>query len=385
MRSSSPPPGPTPTATVRALAYTDLTPAPAVGDRVLLNVAALDRGLGTGGYALVVAVLDPAGRVSAQPPQPAGHLVKARYLPLQAMVAGADEQGSPHHELLARRRLPGRAAGGGGRPALGPRPDRRWPSPHDRPGTRVVYVMTDQGALPLAFSRSYAELREAGLLAGSVTVGQAFGGDLEAVTVHSGLLAARLALAADLVVLTQGPGNLGTGTRWGFSGVAAGEAVNAAAVLGGRPVGSLRVSAADPRERHRGVSHHSLTAYGRVALMRCAIAVPDFGAEPGLEGLVEPVARAAALLERRHDLVPVDLDRPAQPAGRLTDPAVQHGPRGPGRPGLLPGRRRGRAARRDVSLTLRVRGYCGAWVNSRSTTITRVSWGATDGVGLPSG
>ena len=67
---------------------------------MLLNVAALDRGLGTGGYALVVAVLGPDGRSAAQPPQPAGHLVKARYMPLQAMVAGADEQGSPHHELL---------------------------------------------------------------------------------------------------------------------------------------------------------------------------------------------------------------------------------------------------------------------------------------------
>ena len=79
--------------------------------------------------------------------------------------------------------------------------------------------MTDQGALPLAFSRQVAQLRDAGLLAGTVTVGQAFGGDLEAVTVHSGLLAAHLALRADLVVVTQGPGNLGTGTRWGFSGV----------------------------------------------------------------------------------------------------------------------------------------------------------------------
>ena len=68
------------------------------------------------------------------------------------------------------------------------------------------------------------------------------------------------------MVVAQGPGNLGTGTRWGFSGVAAGEAVNAAGVLGGRPVASLRVSGADPRERHRGMSHHSLTAYGRVAL-----------------------------------------------------------------------------------------------------------------------
>ena len=85
---------------MRAGVVTDLYVDPAVGDRVLLNVAALDRGLGTGGYALVVAVLDAAGRVAAQPPQPTGHLVKARYLPLQAMVAGADEQGSPHHELL---------------------------------------------------------------------------------------------------------------------------------------------------------------------------------------------------------------------------------------------------------------------------------------------
>ncbi len=290
---------------VRALAYTDLTPLPAVGDRVLLNVAALDRGLGTGGYALVVAVLDPAGRVSAQPPQPAGHLVKARYLPLQAMVAGADEQGSEHHELLRD------ADSLDGLPvvvadlhsALGP---VALAVAYDRPGTRVVYVMTDQGALPLAFSRSVAALREAGLLAGSVTVGQSFGGDLEAVTVHSGLLAARLALAADVVIVSQGPGNLGTGTRWGFSGVSAGEVVNASGVLGGRAVGSLRISAADPRDRHRGVSHHSLTAYGRVALLPCDIAVPDFRTEPDLTGLLEPVDRAMAQLAR-HRLVPVGL------------------------------------------------------------------------------
>ena len=108
-----------------------------------------------------------------------------------------------------------------------------------------------------------------------MTVGQAFGGDLEAVTVHSGLLAARLALQADVVVVSQGPGNLGTGTRWGFSGVGAGEAVNAAGILGGRPVGLLRISAADARERHRGISHHSLTAYGQVALLPADIAVPD--------------------------------------------------------------------------------------------------------------
>ncbi|HJQ89555.1 MAG TPA: DUF3866 family protein [Propionibacteriaceae bacterium] len=292
---------------VPALAYTDLMAAPAIGDRVLLNVAALERGLGTGGYALVIAVLDAAGGAIAQPPQPRGHLVKARYLPLQAMVAGADEQGSAHHELLAEAdsidEMPVIVADL--HSALAP---ILLAIEYDRPGTRVVYVMSDQGALPLAFSRSVAELRDSGLLAGTVSVGQAFGGDLEAVTLHSGLLAARLALDADLVVVTQGPGNLGTGTRWGFSGVNAGEAINAAAVLGGRPVGTLRISGADPRERHRGISHHSLTAYGRVALRQADIAVPDLAGDgsPAMVELASSVTTGVQQLSR-HRLVTVDL------------------------------------------------------------------------------
>jgi hypothetical protein len=297
-------------AETRALAYTALMATPDVGDRVLLNVAALDRGLGTGGYALVIAVLDPSGRVTAQPPQPAGHLIKARYLPLQAMVAGADEQGSEHHHTLRD------ADSIEGMPvvvadlhsALAP---ILLAIHYDRPGTRVVYVMTDQGALPLAFSRSVAELRSAGLLAGTVTVGQAFGGDLEAVSVHSGLLAARLALAADIAVVTQGPGNLGTGTRWGFSGVEAGEVVNAAGTLGGRPVGALRISGADERSRHRGLSHHSLTAYGRVALLPADLAVPDLAAAARLDisqsaevaNLAESVISGAASLTRHRQIL----------------------------------------------------------------------------------
>jgi hypothetical protein len=295
------------TTEIPALVYTDLMAIPTVGDRVLLNVAALERGLGTGGYALVIAVLDADGRVT-QPPQPAGHLIKARYLPLQAMVAGADEQGSAHHQLLAE------ADSIDGMPvivadlhsALAP---ILLAIADDRPGTRVVYVMSDQGALPLAFSRSVAELRASGLLAATVTVGQAFGGDLEAVTLHSGLLAARLALDAELVVVTQGPGNLGTGTRWGFSGVSAGEAINAAAILGGRPVGTLRISGADSRERHRGVSHHSLTAYGRVALCPADIAVPDLSDDgsPAMDELVEAVAANLQQLSSRHRLVTVNL------------------------------------------------------------------------------
>jgi hypothetical protein len=162
--------------------------------------------------------------------------------------------------------------------------------------------MTDGGALPLSFSRSVEELTTAGWLAATVTVGQAFGGDIEAVTLHTGLLAARHVLGADLAVVTQGPGNLGTGTRWGFSGVASGEAVNATATLGGRPVAALRISEADQRERHRGVSHHSLTALGRVALAPADVVVPRLDGAIGVE-----VASAVAALSPPHRLVDVDV------------------------------------------------------------------------------
>jgi hypothetical protein len=163
--------------------------------------------------------------------------------------------------------------------------------------------MQDGGALPAWFSRTVAGLRSADWLAGTVTTGQSFGGDLEAVTVHTGLLAARHVLGADVAIVTQGPGNLGTGTRWGYSGVAAGEAVNAVAALGGRPVASLRISFADQRERHQGVSHHSLTAYGRVALATADVIVPRLPGEQGSR-----VVSDAAGLSGRHRIVDVDVD-----------------------------------------------------------------------------
>lgn len=279
----------------RALAYPPLVGRPEPGDTVLLNTTALAMGLGTGGYAMVVAIPD---RLPEDPSGP-GHLVKARYTPLQATVQGADEQGSPHHEVLRD------ADSVSGMPVVVADLHSALPAIlcglfASRPGVRVAYVMTDGGALPAWFSMSAARLREIGWLCGVVTTGQSFGGDVEAVTLHTGLLAARHVLSADVAVVAQGPGNLGTGTRWGFSGVSTGEAVNAAAVLSGRPVASLRVSEGDARDRHRGVSHHSLTAYGRVALARAQVVVPEL---PGPFG--EQVIAAAAPLASRHDLVQV--------------------------------------------------------------------------------
>src|SRR6478609_7545156 len=219
---------------VRALGYVEVVGDLRPGTAVLLNTTALERGLGTGGLPVVVADLHSA---------------------LPAILAGLRETA---------------------------------------PSLRVAYVMTDGGALPIDFSRTVAGLRDAGWLDASITVGQAFGGDLEAVNVHTGLLAARHVVRADVVVVSQGPGNLGTGTRWGFSGTSAGEAVNAAATLHGRPVCSLRISEADPRERHRGVSHHSLTAYGRVSLVPGDVPVPLIPGEVGVRVLEQARTLCAA-------------------------------------------------------------------------------------------
>jgi hypothetical protein len=278
-----------------ALAYPELVGEPEVGDRVLLNTTAITLGLGTGGYALVVAIPD---RLPADRDEP-GHVVKARYTPMQATVMAVDEQDSPHHAVLRE------ADDLGGMPVVvadlhsalpaviaGLRVDGRSP--------RVAYVMTDGGALPIGFSRSVDELRQAGWLAASVTVGQAFGGDVEAVTTHTGLLAARHVLEADVAIVTQGPGNLGTGTVWGFSGVHSGEAVNAASVLGGRPVAALRISDADPRDRHRGISHHSLTSLGRVAMAAADVVIPLYGGD--FEAAVRVEAAPLAVTHRLVDV-----------------------------------------------------------------------------------
>ena len=294
---------------VRAVAYEALTGVPVAGERVRLEVSALDRALGTGGHAMVSARLDA---LPTDPPRE-GHLVKARYMPDQVMVTGVDEQGTAHHGLLSQ---PIGDLDLEGMPVVVADLHSSLPavlaglrSPDGARQPRVVYIMTDGGALPLAYSRLVAALSEAGWLAGTVTAGQAWGGDIEAVSVHNALLAARHVLHADAAIVIQGPGNLGTETPWGFSGVACGDAVNAIATLGGRPVACLRVSQADARPRHLGISHHSMTAYGRVALAGADVVVPVLEGALGVqvrreaEVLCEPRPGAG-----QHRLVEVPAD-----------------------------------------------------------------------------
>jgi hypothetical protein len=288
-----------------ALCYTALTGACSVGDRALVNTTAVDLMLGTGGLHLVVALAGPTGTVPqgvALDAPSGGHVMKLRYTPLQRDVVCVEAEESPQREAMAA------ASDVAGMPVVccglhSQLPLAAAAIKRDAPDARVVYVMTDGAALPMALSELVPSCMESGLVDSTITCGQAFGGGLEAVNLHSGLLAARLVESADVAIVALGPGIVGTGTPFGHGGVAQGEAVNAAAAVGGRPVAVLRLSFADRRARHRGVSHHTLTALGRVALARARVPVPVL---PPDQAAVLEGALAGVGVWERHERVDVE-------------------------------------------------------------------------------
>jgi hypothetical protein len=80
--------------------------------------------------------------------------------------------------------------------------------------------------------------------------------------------------------------------------------LNAAAILEGRPIAALRISFADQRDRHRVVSHHSLTTLSKVALQPVHVAVPTIEDEERRTAVWDRLREAK--LEERHQLVEVN-------------------------------------------------------------------------------
>lgn len=239
------------------------------GDHVVVNTTGLDLGLGTGGVGFVLWNLDGPGPDSSAE----GHIMKLRYTPWQMNVATAEAPESPHHETMVE------AVGLEGTPVVACGLHSQLPAvaagiKSQAPDAKVGYLMTDGGALPIGFSRSVPQLRDADLVHATCTSGHAFGGDLESINVFGGLLALRHVAKCDVVVAGMGPGSVGTGTPFGYSALEQGQLLDAATALGGRAIAALRISFHDTRERHDGISHHTLTALKVAARERCTIAVP---------------------------------------------------------------------------------------------------------------
>lgn len=225
------------------VAYVGVTGPVEEGDDVVVNVQARELGLGSGGFDVLHANLTRGLEV---PPEPGAHVMKLPYTSLQ-FAAAHGEEGAELPELLDG--LPVVACSLHSQVA---------PVCAALQGLHVAYVQLPGGALPVALSDTLRSLRARELVHATIGAGACFGGDADAVNVYSALALAR-ARGAEVIVAGIGPGIVGTGTRLGHGGTAAAIALAAGAALGGRPVLALRVSERDRRERHRGVSHHSLT------------------------------------------------------------------------------------------------------------------------------
>jgi hypothetical protein len=266
------------------VAYPELTGPCAKGEEVLVNTIAVELALGSGGNHYVVANLTHPERRSTR----TGHVLKLRYTPLQLRVEAAGERDDYAQVLGPEASLDGlpviilplhsmlSAAAAAFRETSA--------------GAPLAYLMTDSAALPLALSDTVAELCDRGLLVGTVTGGHAFGGDLEAVGLHDGLLLAAALGHGGAVVTAPGPGIVGTATAYGTSALEQGQIVNAVAALGGHCVAVPRLSLTERRPRHQGLSHHTVTALTVAALVPPTVALPS--GYPDLES--EVVTRLTA-------------------------------------------------------------------------------------------
>lgn len=257
------------------VAYPAVTGPIALHDDVLVNVQAVELGLGSGGYDVLHANLTRGLELE---PERGAHVMKLPYTSLQHAVLHAEE--SAREESRADL---------AGLPVV-------CCSLHSQVAPvcaglgrelQVAYVQLAGGALPVPLSDTVRLLRDAAYLRTTIAVGPCFGGDLACVSVASALVECARA-HVEAVVCAIGPGVVGTGTPFGHGAVAAAEAANAGGALGGAPILAPRVSSADERERHRGLSHHTLAVLELVQ-GPVTVAWPDGLDPPGELGPVDVV------------------------------------------------------------------------------------------------
>ena len=241
---------------IACVAYPRLTGEVEEGDDVLVNEQARLLGLGSGGFDVLYANLT---RGLGLAPEEGAHVMALPYTPGQVALSHDEESDALADSLDG---LP---------VVLCTLHSQVAPVCAALAGLRVAYVQVGGGALPVSLSDTVRALKARGLVAVAGAVAPCLDGDAQFLSA-----AAALAWAAaqghDVAVCAVGPGIAGTGTRLGHGALALADAANAAAALGGRPVLAVRTSEADPRERHRGVSHHA-----RAVLDLCPgeLLVPD--------------------------------------------------------------------------------------------------------------
>ena len=247
------------------VAYPRLTGEVEVGDIVLVNGQAVELGLGSGGFDVLYANLTRGLRL---PVEDGAHVMALPYAPGQVATRFAEE------EPTRRRNGSGWTAC---RSCVSASTASSRPSCAALAGRRVAYVQLGGGALPVSLSDTVRILKARRLLDTTIAVSPCLDGDLQCVTAAAALVEA-VGRGAEVVVCGIGPGIVGTASRWGHGGLAVADAANTASALGALPVVAPRVSFADERPRHRGLSHHTRSALA-LCLGKVRIAWP-IGLEP---------------------------------------------------------------------------------------------------------
>lgn len=243
----------------KAYNYPKMTGSVDIGNEVVLNTTAVELSLGTGGYHFVIANLNKLESNMT----PGGHIMKLRYTPMQVKVDSVEEQDSKLHdkinEFKSLENLP--VVVGTLHSMLTP-----FAASYKRhnPNKKLVYIMTDGASLPIYLSKNVENLKNKKLIDDTITIGNAFGGDYECINIYSALITAKEVLNADAVFVSMGPGIAGTGTKYGFTGIEQGPILDAVKKLGGNPIAIPRISFADKRDRHVGISHHSITVLSEI-------------------------------------------------------------------------------------------------------------------------
>ena len=261
-----------------AIADVALVGASEPGDEIVVNVEAVELGLGSGGADIVhvnlTRGLDGAGT-------PGAHVMKLNYTSLQHAVLPVEEGeagatpaplGLPLTQPAAILALHGQLA------------PLAWAYGQATNGNgRLGYVQTAGGALPGGHSCVVRELRSGAMLAGHLTSGPAFGGaDGEAITTAAALHHGFTEMGWDAAVAGPGPGILGSGSALGHGGLQALDCAHTALALGCPTLLVARMSSTDPRERHRGISHHTRTVLD-LLLRPVVVAIPDGAVAPADE------------------------------------------------------------------------------------------------------
>lgn len=277
-----------------------------IGQKAIINTTATSLKLGSGGYDFVVFPYN--SKEGREDNAVQGHIMKLRYTPYQFSVQSCEEQSSKHHHIFKEpKMLNGLPVLVGELHSMLPiviTLYRQFEIKRAEQKHRIVYIMTDGGALPIAFSEHVAQLKQLGWLTNTITVGNAFGGDLEAVNVYTALIAAKYIYNAELVIVLMGPGITGTNTLLGHTGIEQGIIINAVASLKGKPIAIIRASQSDIRERHSGISHHTISTLKYITLVKSILPYPDYIASeyPLLENVLKQE------LGSIHDLKPVKID-----------------------------------------------------------------------------